>query len=236
MEAPLISIVIPVYNHEEALERALRSIAGQTYRPIEVIIVDDGSMPQIKNQKSKFKNQIPLTLIFQKHMGAPAARNRGLREVKGEYVIFWDADVVAEPEMLERMRRALETHPDASYAYCDFYFGRKKMSARVFDAQALRERNYIHSTSLVRKSDVIWWDESLARFQDWDMWLTMLEQGKRGVYIPEYLFMVLPHRGGISAWLPSFSYRPPWRLLPGIRKRVRAYETARDAIRRKHAL
>jgi glycosyltransferase involved in cell wall biosynthesis len=227
----MISIIIPVYNHQDALERALASIQKQTYKDIEVIVVDDGSDPEI--QISNFQFQIKL--LRQENMGAPVARNMGMELAKGDYVIFWDADVVAEPEMLDKMVHALEQNPKASFVYSNHYFGKKKMTGRVFDIQSLQKINYIHSTSLIRRKDAVRWDESLKRFQDWDLWLTMADQGKSGVWIDEYLFRV-DTGGTMSSWLPSFAYRKPWSLLPGIRERVRKYERARDIVIQKHGL
>jgi len=228
----LISIIIPVYNHEQALKQALASIAAQTYKDIEVIIVDDGSAIPVKCQVSSVK----CLILQQQNRGAPAARNRGLEEAKGECVIFWDADVIARPDMLERMHLALQQDSGASYAYSDFRFGWKKMPARPFDSEALRKNNYIHTTSLIRRSalPVKPWDESLKRFQDWDLWLTLLEQKKIGVHIPEYLFRVFSHKRGMSHWLPSFAYQAPWRWLPGVGGWVREYEAARAVVVKKH--
>lgn len=228
----LVSIIIPVYNHEKALERALDSISKQTYKDIEVIIVDDGNDKELRIKNNGLK--VNYRIIRQEHKGAPAARNRGFRESKGDYVIFWDADVIAKPDMLEKMIRTLEIHPEASYVYSSFSFGWKKMSARVFDMGALKKNNYIHSTSLIRSEAVVPWDETLKRFQDWDLWLTMAEQGKYGVWIPDYLFDVIPRRGGMSSWLPAFAYRAPWRYLPFIHKRILAYEKASEIVMVKH--
>lgn len=227
----LVSIIIPVYNHQDALERALASIQKQTYKDVEVIVVDDGSDPEILI----FNFQFPIKLLRQENMGAPVARNKGMELAKGDYVIFWDADVVAEPEMLGKMVHALEQNPEASFVYSNHYFGKKKMTGRVFDGDSLQKVNYIHSTSLIRRKDAVRWDESLKRFQDWDLWLTMADQGKSGVWIDEYLFRV-DTGGTMSSWLPSFAYRKPWSLLPGIRERVRKYELSRDIVRKKHEL
>lgn len=228
----LISIIIPVYNHEQALEKALGSIFEQTYKDIEVIVVDDGS-EEVISPKSKVISQ--MRVIRQDHKGAAAARNRGLEEVKGEYVIFWDADVIAEPEMLEKMIRALRTNPEASFVYSNFYFGWKKMKGGSYEATKLQRNNYIHSTSLIRRKEAIQWDESLKRFQDWNYWLSMAEQGKKGIWIDEYLFRVLPG-GTMSSWLPKLAYKKPWRWMPGIRGKVRRYEEAREVVMEKHGL
>lgn len=260
MDQPIMSIVIPVYNHQEALVKALWSIAEQTYRPIEVIVVDDGSdspvhlPPYQGGHGGSVAKQIgeKITLIREEHLGAPAARNRGFKESTGEYVIFWDADTVGVPSMLEKMKRALDKHPEASYAYCNFQYSifpvasgtppsgggnfQKKMRGRPFDPNELRKNNYIHSTSLIRRRDAVPWDESLKRFQDWDLWLTMVEQGKRGVWVPKNLFFVASRKDGISFWLPSFAYHLPWRWLPGVRQKARIYEEARRVVMKKHQI
>lgn len=237
---PRISIVIPVYNQSKKLEQALRSIETQTYRPLEVIVVDDGSVLPVDIRQSIADPNVPCHMIRQKNAGAPAARNRGFIEATGEYVIFWDADVTGDLQMLKKMYDALHAHPEKSYAYSDFYFGRKKMRSRPFDGVALLNTNYIHTTALIRRNHLLGysrmpWDETLGRFQDWDLWLSLLKQGKRGVYIPETLFRVAPG-GTMSRWLPQCAYRRPWKFLPGIRGRVRAYEHAKEIIVKKHGL
>lgn len=237
---PRISIVIPVYNQSKKLEQALDSIEKQTYRPLEVIIVDDGSVPPVDIRQFIVDPNMSLRMISQKNGGAPSARNRGLQEATGEYVIFWDADVVGDLHMLKKMCDVLDAHPEKSYAYSDFYFGRKKMRAQPFHADTISHVNYIHTTSLIRRNDILElspapWDESLARFQDWDLWLTLLEHKKKGIYIPETLFHVAAG-GTMSRWLPQFAYKSPWQFLPGIRSRVRLYHKAKEIVQRKHGL
>ena len=228
----LISIIIPVYNHEAELRRALDSIFVQTYKNVEVIVVNDGS------EKPLQLTNYNLQLLNQENKGAPAARNRGLKEAKGEYVIFWDADVVAEPDMLQKMHHVLYIHPEASYVYSDFYFGKRLMKAQKFSPEDLKQNNFIHSTSLIRTEALegVTWDESLKRFQDWDLWLTLLKKEKIGIYIPEVLFKVTPRESGISTWLPSFAYKKPFRFLPGFAKRVGEYEEKKEIVMKKHGL
>lgn len=230
----MISIIIPVYNHTKALFQSLFSVSKQTYRDFEVVLIDDGSTDKFEFQTSNF--QFPIRIIKQEHLGAPAARNRGFRESKGDCVIFWDADVIAEPEMLEKMIKSLVDHPGVSFVYSNFYFGCKKMPAREFDVESLKKNNYITTTSLIRRESVVPFDESLKRFQDWDLWLTLAEQGKQGIWIPEYLFRVLPNRRGISSWLPSFAYNRMFKHLPFFRRRVAEYESAKQIVMKKHNL
>ncbi|MBI5729247.1 MAG: glycosyltransferase [Candidatus Magasanikbacteria bacterium] len=270
----LISVIIPVYNHAHTLERSLLSITAQTLQPLEVIIVNDGSTDNfnevIKSTLEKVRG-LNTKVIQQTNQGAGAARNHGFRESKGDYVIFWDADTVAEPTMLEDMQRALTQHPEASYAYSQFKFGWKTMKSQEFNSSDLQRYNYIDTPSLIRlealqtpplapplieegtfnDGDFVApvsspykgedrgggfvagpFDESLRRFQDWDLWLTLLEEGKTGVFVPKVLYKkIVRGRKGYSFWLPGFMYHLPWKI-----KTIRAYEEAKRIIVQKHSL
>ncbi len=225
----LVSIVIPVYNHLKELNDALASIDKQTYKNVEIIVVDSGSDEKLLESK-KYK------LIRKENKGAPSARNSGLDVAKGEYIIFWDADIVAESTFLEKLTNVLEKNREASFAYTNMSFGKRKMPAQEFDVDLLKKRNYIHSTSLIRRVDAIRWDESLKRFQDWDLWLTMSEKGNVGIWIDEYLFVAQTRKGSISNWLPSFAYKKPWKWLPWFSGRVKLYEKAKNILFNKHGL
>lgn len=235
-----ISVVVPVYNRAQVFFRALESIAKQTYRPLQIIVVDDGSTEDIETvfgiiSERHSSNECSFVYIRQENTGAPAARNRGFAEVKGEYVIFWDADIIGKANMLEVMHDILVKNSDASFAYSNFLLGRKLFRGIPFSHDALKKNNYITSTSLIRTADAVKWDESLKRFQDWDLWLTMAGQGKKGVWIDEILFQV-EGGGTISSWLPSFAYRVPFRWLPSIYTKVKNYEAAREVLWYKHSI
>lgn len=230
--SPLISIIIPVYNRPEIFVRSLQSAIDQDYPNVEIIVVDDGSVPAISIPQSLVGK---VRLLRQENKGAPAARNYGFFNSTGELVFFWDADLVAVRTMLSRLKTALDTNSDTSYAYCDFRFGKKIMRAQPFSAEALKRLNYITTSALIRRADFPGFDERLTKFQDWDLWLTMLEKNKTGVYVPECLFQV-EAGGTMSAWLPRFAYWAPWKYLPGIYGRVKKYETAKQIILKKHTL
>jgi len=237
-ENKLISIIIPVYNHANFLSKAVGSALSQTYRPLEIIIVNDGSTDNfgevIKGLERKIRQEdVSVKIINQENQGAPAARNHGFRESHGEYILFWDADTVAKPVMLTKMQSILADNPEVSYVYSGFKFGWKKFICQPFSAEKLKQVNYIDVGALIRRIDFPGFDEKLKRFQDWDLWLTMLEQGKQGVGISEILYqhLVDKNRTPISYWLPKFIYKLPWKS-----KRVKAYEGAREIIKQKHNL
>ena len=237
----LVSIIIPVFNHAHALERSFKTIFSQTYRPFHIIIVDDGSTDNFnqvitKLSQSTWFKPLDTKTIHQANKGAAMARNRGFKESAGDYVIFWDADTIAEPEMLEKMSQALKEHSEASYAYSQFRFGWKKFKCQPFNAEDLKKNNYVDTTSLIRREALKNipepFDESLKRFQDWDLWLTLLEHNKTGTFVPEVLYRkIVSGRKGMSAWLPRFVYRLPWRSY-----QVNEYEAAQKIILRKHHL
>ncbi len=233
----LISIIIPVYNHASVIRQSVRSIVCQTYRPIEIIIINDGSTDNFNEIEKELLNdsdlrQFNIRIINQENKGAPAARNAGFAESSGNFVIFWDADTIAEPEMLKKMKQTLDSCSSASFAYCDFKFGLKTIFSHEFDAEKLKINNYIDTTSLIRRSDFPGFDETIKRFQDWDLWLTMVNKNKTGIYLPETLYAkLIGKRKGISKWVPKIFFKLPWKT-----RSVKDFESARRIIVEKHGL
>lgn len=232
----MISIIIPVYNQAQKLLKTLAGIAAQTYTDYEVIIVNDGSKDGVEAIFAAYYKKLTANnqylFINQSNQGAPAARNHGYQEAHGEYLFFCDADAVLKPEALDIMLGVLENNPGASYSYPSFYWGRKLFKVGEFDADKLRQAPYIHTMALIRRADfpASGWDINIKKLQDWDLWLTMLEQGKIGRWVGQILFTVAPG-GTISSWLPSFAYK----LLPFLPS-VRKYQTAVKIIKNKHGL
>lgn len=230
----IVSVIIPTYQHGETLPSCLESVFLQTLKEIEVIVVDDGSTDNTSDVLKTYKGRIKA--IREQHAGAAAARNRGFAESKGVFLFFCDADVVLEPQAFQKLHRTLKDNPDASYAYSSFRFGWKVMSSHEFSPELLRDHNYISTMSLIRREQFPSFDEKLKKFQDWDLWLTMLEQGHTGVWVPEVLFTAIPRKTGMSQWLPSFAYRIPWDRF-GIRiPSIERYREAERIIREKHKI
>ncbi len=231
-----ISIIIPTFQHALTIQGVIESILAQERNPEEIIVVDDGSTDKTRELLEAFGSRV--TYVWQDNAGAPSARMRGFEMSKGELVLFCDADVCLRPDALGKLEAALDAHTEASYAYSSFLWGRRHFPSRPFDAHSLRENNYIHTTALIRREHFPGFDVSLKRFQDWDLWLTMLEHGHTGVFVDEELFDVtrVPGRKNISRWLPSLAYRIPWDKLGWVPRAVREYEEARRVVTRKHGL
>ncbi len=224
----MIDLIIPVYNQAQQLGQCLASIQTQTLPAARVIVVDDGSTDDVAAAIQPFRNRLPITLQRQPNRGAAAARNAGAGESSAPLIVFCDADVVLRTEFLAKLHAALD-HSTASFAYSSFRFGKKNFSSFPFDLQRLRRMPYIHTTALIRREHFPGFDETLQRLQDWDLWLTMAEQGRTGVWVPEVLFTVQTG-GTMSEWFPKILYRLPW--LPMVRR----YNDALAVIKRKHHL
>lgn len=233
-EQPLISVIIPVYNRAAEALACLVRLEQQRYKHIEVIVVDDGSTDGFAQMLAGRTWVFPFQFRrLEKNSGAPTARNEGFRLSSGTFVLFLDADVELNPDALERMVTALQNHPEHAFAYVDFYFGWKFFKTGIYDFGRLKRMNFIHTSSLIRRETFPGFDESLKKFQDWDLWLTMGERGKTGFWIPETLMRV--KTGGImSRWMPKFFHRLPWGMIGWMPEEIRRYRVAEAIIRKKH--
>lgn len=148
----------------------------------------------------------------------PKARNMGLKLVTQPFTIFVDDDVILGRDCLEKMLEALQEFSWASFAYCRYTLInlsdcreippiQRMMSAR-FSETALKSANYIDTSSLIRTEDCPRWDEQLSAFLDWDLWLQMVGQGKKGVLVPEMLFYKFHLDRGLSARVAAGEINP----------------------------
>lgn len=213
---PAVSVIIPAYNSAATIRRCLDTVFAQTQKDMEVIAVDDGSVDETPRVLEEYRNR--LLVIRQPHAGAAAARNRGARVATAPFLFFCDADLELDPRILEKMINVANKRPDVSFVYCGFRWGGKIFGMRPYQPPWLAKQNYISTMSLIRREDFPGFDPALQRFQDWDLWLTMMENGKRGIGIPEVLFSVqdvpggLSRRGGISRIIATWRIRSKHKL------------------------
>lgn len=225
----MISVIIPAYNASKTIGRCLQSVFAQTHKDIEIIIVNDGSTDDLAGALLGVIGKF--ALYEQENQGAPAARNFGFKQSHGDLVIFLDADIVMKPKMLEKLYLALKVAPEADFAYSSFYWGWKRFKLWPFSYEKLKVMPYIHTSALIRREVFPGFDPALKKFQDWDLFLTIAENGGKGVFVPEALFKVAS-QGTISSWLPSFVYK-----LSFLKLKVKdKYLNAERTIRRKHKI
>lgn len=124
---PLISIIIPVYNVEKELKRCINSIIVQTYKNIEIIFVDDGSIDNSYAICCEYEKKYKNIFVFQKNGGAASARNFGFMKSKGEYITFIDADDFVTSDYIEFLYNLLvQTQADISICGYEKFFDEKK--------------------------------------------------------------------------------------------------------------
>lgn len=131
MNKRLVSVIVPAYNAEEYIEYAIDSILVQSYTELELIIIDDGSKDmtyRICKEKKKYDKRI--RLIKQENMGVSMARNRGLEESLGNYILFVDADDWLEKNCISRLVNAMEDF-QAELVMCGYFKNKYKKEQEV---------------------------------------------------------------------------------------------------------
>lgn len=197
----LISIIIPVYNTEKNLSNLLDSIIQQTYNNLEVVIVDDGSenKKEVFNIAQKYEHKLDLYFYhLDKNHGANYARNYGFSKSRGEFLFFCDSDVILAENIFEKMLQRMHIVPSISWIYCNYLLGNRKLRFNPFDGNRLNRFNFCSTMSLIRRSSFPGFDVAIKRYQDWDLFLTIYENGGSGEWIDEFLFYVEDRHDGIT--------------------------------------
>lgn len=116
-----VSIITPVYNVEECIERSIKSVMNQTCKDFELLLIDDGSKDKsIDIARGLLENSsINYKIITQKNSGVSAARNRGIKEASGEYITFLDSDDYIDHKFVERMYEKAE-ESKCEIVFCDY--------------------------------------------------------------------------------------------------------------------
>ena len=204
MKSSLVSCIVPVFNGERYLAEALDSILKQSYWPLEIIVVDDGSTDTTPAVAACYGDRI--RYVRQDNAGAPAARNLGLRLAGGEFLAFLDSDDLWHPEKLERQMRRFEARPelDLCVTYLqNFWIAELKNEENRFKGHRLSQPlpGYVTQTLLARRSAfyrVGWFDESLKVGDPADWFLRAGEQGLVTEILPDVLVDRRMHGSNMS--------------------------------------
>ena len=119
MNNPLISIIVPVYNGETYLARCLDSLLDQTYAPIEILVVNDGSQDRTAEILSQYEQYPQIKVFYQENKGLSGARNLGLKHFEGDFVCFVDSDDYVTPTYCEELYKALIDN-NADISVCQY--------------------------------------------------------------------------------------------------------------------
>lgn len=199
MNEPLVTVFMPVYNSEQYIKEALESILNQTYKNLEIVLVDDGSTDRsVEIIKSYHDDRIRL-VQNEKNMGIPYTRNVGLKEAKGKYLAIMDSDDIAMPNRIERQIDYLEKNPDID-AVGSYYiqFGdvaEKKVTPKYSKPEELKIMlmfyNPIANPSATIRMETlekhhIKYNLDFFVAQDYQLWVQLAKVGKLEI-LPEFL-------------------------------------------------
>ena len=208
-DTPLVSVVIPVYNGEPFIADCLQSVHEQTYRPLEVIVVDDGSTDRSLEIVKRSPGEIKI--ITQQHRDVSGARNAGIREAAGAYIALLDQDDLWRPDKLIKQIDVFRQHPEIDLVFTDlikFFPSGKRHHAADKDrlarsltddnlfAKLVRKNVLMPSSVMARRKSILdagLFDEAFKTCGDYELWLRMAALGMKFRYLPEPLTLYRHH-------------------------------------------
>lgn len=193
-----ISIVIPIYNREKFLLRTLQSVKNQTHRPLQLILVDNNSSDSSLTICNDFKEKhnsdsFEIIVTSETKEGANAARNKGLSLVSGEFVSFYDSDDEMYPFKMDKIEQTIKDNPSADIIGITFDIThpdkkvkpRSKIFSNRLDKHILT--GYLSTPAAIIRTSLVkevgGWNESLFRWQDWELGIRLLMKTERVKWI-----------------------------------------------------
>ncbi len=223
-EEPLVSIIIPAYNAEKSISKICTSVLDQNYKNIEIIIVNDGSQDKTSKTAKKLKaKDSRVTLISQKNSGVSGARNTGIKNAKGDFIFFFDADDNITPSMISDMVNLAQNHED-TLIVCgrrlsdgSIRIPKEKTFSSSDKTQVLREIlrndilyspwNKIYSAKIIQEHNISF-DKSLRYGEDLAFNLDYLKHVGKIKFVAEpYYLYDLSESGCSSKTSASLEYR-----------------------------
>jgi len=189
-----ISVIIPCYNHGKYLDQAVESILNQSFKNLEIIIINDGSTDEFTNELLSNYPKPKTSIIHLKNSGPAIARNIAIEKSQGKYIFPLDADDYIEETYLEKAFQILENSPKIGIVGSWF----EEFEMRNARIQCLKNRledfvikNGVLNGALYRK--ICWieaggYDPKLTGSEDWDFWIQILKNKWSLHIIPEYLY------------------------------------------------
>lgn len=191
-----VSIIVPCYNQGKFLAEALDSVLLQTYSNWECIIINDGSSDNTAEVASLYcKKDSRFSYIYQDNSGLSTARNVGINACNGEFILPLDSDDKIAPQYLEYGICAFEENPNLRIVYCRaelFGLSKGEWILPSFSMERMLGRNCIFCSAMFKKSDFLkvggYNSNMKYGFEDWDFWLSILENNNDVFQIDKILF------------------------------------------------
>jgi glycosyltransferase involved in cell wall biosynthesis len=196
MSQPTISIIIPCYNYGQFLAEALGSVEAQTFPDWECIVVDNASTDNTRDVAQGFVKKDPrFKYIYTENKGVSTARNLGIRNTTGKYILPLDADDKIGNGYIKEGCTILESHPQIKIVYCDVeLFGEinRKWQLPDHSLKQMLVENTIFSSGIYRREDYLstnGYDETMYNgLEDWEFWISLLKNGGDVYKIPAVHF------------------------------------------------
>lgn len=150
---PKVSVIIPVYNAEKWIERTIENIEEQTYKNIEIILVDDASIDNSLNIIKRLINEKTKLVILKENVGAAIARNKGLELASGRYICFQDADDWWEKDKIEKQVEFMK-EKDCAFSYTAFEYVFKHRKKNVYVPETLDYKKALKDTRILVSSAI----------------------------------------------------------------------------------
>lgn len=198
--AKLVSIIIPYFKQLDTVAETLTSIANQTYRNFEVILVNDGDTEHVLKLFKQFaiKNpDIQCYYHYKPNSGLADTRNFGIKQASGHYILPLDSDDMLASVFLEQTVSVLDQHPEFGFVYTEALFWGSKneiWATTDFDPRVLLQRNLMTCTTLYKRQ--MW--EAIGGYntnmkygyEDWDFWISAVEKGFIGtnIHLPLFIY------------------------------------------------
>jgi hypothetical protein len=209
---PLVSVLVPLYNHAGTVAETLDSLTRSTMRAWEVVVVDDGSSDDgdavVREWIERHPDLRTCLLRHEVNRGPSAARNTAAKRGRGELLLMLDSDNLIRPFGMERLAAALQADPGADFAYgiLDRFGGPDHVgvvSKFGWDLLRFRRENYIDALALIRRRALFELggyseDPRLLGLEDYDLWVRMAEAGRRATFARQF---VGSYRAGYSSML-----------------------------------
>jgi len=191
-----ISVIIACYNDTEFLENAIDSVRNQDFENIEIILINDGSSLETKEYLSSIKYKVD-KFLSQENEGPGSARNRGIKEATGEYILILDSDDYFEKDFCSRAIEILKANSEIKIVSCYARWFIDERNFQIYKPKGGDVRNFLVSNaavgnSMIRKSEFIecgGYDEKMkSGFEDWEFFIRLLAKGGKCCVIPDILF------------------------------------------------
>ena len=189
-----ISVIIPTYNRGNIISNSIKSVLNQTYKNLEIIIVDDGSTDNTKEEVDKIGDEKIRYIKLEKNLGGSNARNIGIKNSKGRYISFQDSDDIFYPDKLEKQIKniinknsnldfcKINVIQNSTYSYYipNILQEKSVLEGNIFD-ELTSKGNFISTQAIVVRKKFIekyLFDPKMPRLQDYDVILRMIPKVK----------------------------------------------------------